>query len=1420
MEPAPRRRVREFGTSRKPKPARSKSPRESPTPPPRNKGQRRRKQEAGKGQRLWKLGTPAILREEQRANGLYYLLNWANDAETGETYEPSWEPESFANKAAVEEWRQLKAERAQVHHTAPSLPDTQNSQESQPVRTAKRKREAPEEDSTPQGYPGTKKVRRAGTKDTARFQSASQESIALEGLPTEIQDTYAEDSVNSHVEGEPGVRVEIPELAGFDREAYVIAPASSQSSQLIQHTQDSTHSTATFSQSHTPLAKRLFIWDEDLEGTVPDSEGQPGSSSYRPSDTPTSRASVPARLDTETVTEQFSDELDFQARQSPVVSNRSGTVGSHLAETGSLLAGQSYRGTQLTSTQNESSIEDPPITQQSNSSWEDSHESESQGIELPSRQIDEATPPEDSVSHNHFTYQNSRHLNSANSQIVRSSSTPPESNLPDFNSSQGYQNSQNLPTTRLVYNVFTTCFDKSSNMKSSSKEIHISRVTSRESNSATLIQESLQRQSLPATEASLSSFEADWQASRVISSTPRPAQVSVVPPISVDLPAAREATYQTISPQEEIESIEHVSFCDLSAVNSQVPQSRSQGQTSPPKTPEEHRSQSSHLPSPPTEDILPSIEQAANASSSALARQGTPPSSDASSNSSPIQPVPSSNMEPGVTPERGGFDVKSAIKQRLEAKQAETKAKQAARANSSAPPLPAAVSQHASELNYTLPVQVTVQETDLTVDAPHLSIQPSLEVEQVSADVDVLPSQSDEFLVPLPMVAILRDIYMTTMEKKHKSLIETFVRDEVFEESQVSEIDSMLDELRKLCDHPDLIADDFSYQRLVEQWQQAKWALNVSTKCMFLGELLPRVQSLDLHILILVRPGRMTEILEAVLKHLEFAYTRADQQPWNGVPVHGLLRITLHPTGDQKFTCEEPTVVIAFDSTSKDFSFLRDVRSNPRRYTSGLAPLISLVVAQSIEHLERHFDDEVDPIQKKIKIVKGLRQLAGYVDCFKSDYPVSAGSAVAKYLEEGALAGSWPLLPMPEIDEFDFSPDSSQLESKEELDAELATQSYDMPPSQILHPGTKRQLANEDAMDTDSPKRQRLTPVPDEQAGEMDISHVSDSVVQPSSILPQSSAVPASSKVGAQGGDMDQVSLLLKKIKDLEIHLRSKEVSEAQLRQINNDLEARCQDFESSIANIQPKYQEALNDRGHFEYELTQTLTREAETRRRMDAKDVEITKLKEKNASIALELSAARQALATSTIPEVAEMASMKEEVTKTKAENERLQKRLANMQNDLEYMRTNYQNSSSIAAESASELRDLKSEIAELQAKADANTVRIHEIQRDEEISAHLATIKRLKAEKEDIEREYEKKSEELKAMLNGRRATRGTSVPRSPRMGGAGTMSPGPARNISRAFQMSAGGNGSRGNSPAPGGVLFGEPLGSARWRDHLQ
>jgi chromosome segregation ATPase len=258
---------------------------------------------------------------------------------------------------------------------------------------------------------------------------------------------------------------------------------------------------------------------------------------------------------------------------------------------------------------------------------------------------------------------------------------------------------------------------------------------------------------------------------------------------------------------------------------------------------------------------------------------------------------------------------------------------------------------------------------------------------------------------------------------------------------------------------------------------------------------------------------------------------------------------------------------------------------------------------------------------------------------------------------------------------------------------------------------------------------------------------------------------------------------------------------------------------------MQPKYQEALNDRGHFEYEITESLRRESTLRKRHDDRVAEIAKLQVQINNLEPELIVARARLSESPIPEVAALEKKDEEIRTVKADNERLQRKINGTQNEVEFMRNQYQEASTAHVEAHRELAGLREEVAAFRTRAQEDKVRIHEIYVESEAQQHLDRIKELKAEKEEMQTELDKKIEELKAASN-RRGTRGASVPRSPRMGSA-TMSPGPQRAIRQVMSNIASGNRSRGSSPAPGEVpprtQFGEPLfqGPPRtWGNHLQ
>ena len=79
---------------------------------------------------------------------------------------------------------------------------------------------------------------------------------------------------------------------------------------------------------------------------------------------------------------------------------------------------------------------------------------------------------------------------------------------------------------------------------------------------------------------------------------------------------------------------------------------------------------------------------------------------------------------------------------------------------------------------------------------------------------------------------------------------------------------------------------------------------------------------------------------------------------------------------------------------------------------------------------------------------------------------------------------------------------------------------------------------------------------------------------------------------------------------------------------MNRGLEARCKDFESFFSKFQPKYQDALNERGEAVHDLEIIGRREKTAIQRLETRTEELAKLKEAKAALEAELDVTRASL------------------------------------------------------------------------------------------------------------------------------------------------------------------------------------------------
>ncbi|KAB8303331.1 hypothetical protein EYC80_004764 [Monilinia laxa] len=486
-----------------------------------------------------------------------------------------------------------------------------------------------------------------------------------------------------------------------------------------------------------------------------------------------------------------------------------------------------------------------------------------------------------------------------------------------------------------------------------------------------------------------------------------------------------------------------------------------------------------------------------------------------------------------------------------------------------------------------------------------------------------------------------------------------------------------------------------------------------------------------------------------------------------GEPEKDLMQVTLLPTWIDVRDCivAPASVVVAFDSSFSESQggdeYYQIMPFDPRN-PDKRAPLLWLVTANSVEHVELCIPTTLESSERKDRLVQYVtqtRKVVGLLDTNTYPDPQQAARRAAEYVMDDSLEAEWPINPMPDIEIASFDNRANN-----RLTNSMA-QSLFSPIEPTGQSGYKRPSDFDAEYEDTAIKRQRMTPT--KQGRQPDINIMDGNMVE--------------------------------------------------LQNTITTLYARCEDYEKSIKRIQPKFQRALDERARFEHENAQAVKHQSEYEKKLGAQDEVAAKLREENAVLKNELSVARNSLLASANPSIAEYHKTKEDIRTAQAEIERLKKAQASAEKRADYAASLYQESSQQAQEMRNELTTLKSQCKELQRQASAARIEINKTNHDGIIQQQVDVIDDLRRELAERERHLGVVSGQLDACMNGRRTTRGTSVPRSPRMS---NMSPRPRVLGS----MAPGSNtASRGNSPAPGvfgGDLFQGGDAGRRFGAHLQ
>ncbi|KAF5503690.1 putative membrane protein [Colletotrichum fructicola] len=629
----------------------------------------------------------------------------------------------------------------------------------------------------------------------------------------------------------------------------------------------------------------------------------------------------------------------------------------------------------------------------------------------------------------------------------------------------------------------------------------------------------------------------------------------------------------------------------------------------------------------------------------------------------------------------------------------------------------------------------------------------SPDVEQYRSGPPTSMDQS-EYLVTVSFPANIRPLYLSTITV-YKNEIEQFNRlcrsgEALPDETMVSAIGRLLDQLRDICDLPAPL-DSGTIDALAAE-DLKKHAMGTNSKYFFVGRFLERLQTSHKKVLIVVRDITIMGYLEAIIGTSDIAYSLKGLHELESDDEHSLNVVLMHTEQTLVDDLSDFDVVIGFDG-----GIMRtDVLSRWAQMNGRKPMLIRLMTTYSVEHLEPMLRDEMSELDRTNALLIAMFQSRGLISNDEQGEMIDGLTAhFANQVIDPEPNFGWEPEPVPTavLDLYSDSQHQSQ-----------------MPP-------TAEELTSRKRKADDGPqevtKRLRVSPSPGRDGGSIDDTVRGHLNPNPTHVQVRTT--------------QDHLDSLTTKISELEYQLAEKTTLEANLRKHVNSLSKRVKSHDKTINIIQEKHMAALKERSQFEAERDAAKQTEEKALKKSQTWQNKVQKLEEelKKKSATLD-----EALVDAGTVATEVFKQKTDELEKSLAKIADLEKKLESRDGELSYARDAYQTANHANSELSRENKELKEQVTEFHKQAAGSLAQIQDINSKEQIKEMQRQIAETQAISRDREKELARVEKELRTLKNGRRETRQQSVPRSPRLG---MMSPRAPR--------TAGGSASRGTSPVP-------------------
>jgi len=653
-------------------------------------------------------------------------------------------------------------------------------------------------------------------------------------------------------------------------------------------------------------------------------------------------------------------------------------------------------------------------------------------------------------------------------------------------------------------------------------------------------------------------------------------------------------------------------------------------------------------------------------------------------------------------------------------------------------PLHTASNRSPPEIRLEAPAQETADDSDTDFD---------------DGDGQGPPLGQMEFIVPLPLAGQARDQYRKTI-KYNETLIEKFTgRNWSDPPTLLSDAQSFVRTMRDITTHIDLTNETTVSQTDIYPSDVVEWDRSVSTKFKLLYELVNALRDSNIHILVITQPGRALDILENFLRGMMVTHTRFNssrsaepaesQAPLNMTIMSSDISVTLPETTSNLSKLSSAGLLVAFDPISDDLKrALQPIRQNSV-HIERLAPLISLAVINSIDHI----DHSVAPMFKgtqRLRIIVNclakLRKEAGRDDIGLP--PINeVANEIAQFVRLVRAEEDWPLPsigPLNNNDAWDLSQGLISMKSNASSDSEKSAKAKAAAKKNAKRPLDRVQ--NEEV--GEASKKMRMTPQPEQ---DLSNTRISDSTTVEST---------------------ETQKHLVQELDTMQDLLRA---TEEQLKISTETSNQRIHTLETDLSDLQFRFEEQTAEKRALLKELSDAKSQLELAGRQRESRDITIDKLKEEIRTLKSQLGEAHEQLQGSHIPEVAAMEKLRQEKDQAELAQKRAERNAATQDSTLGYARQQLEEARSRATELQEQNSDYESRFTILERQAKGEISKARQLFLDERAKSESAENLRLKQENRNLQQLLQRKEEELKSRRSGM-GTRAGSVPRSPRVGPA--------------------------------------------------